>query len=48
VFLERAWAAVAAAARRARVAVVLGTERRVSDALRITAMVVDPEGAVLG
>ena len=47
-FLERAWAAVAAAARRARVAVVLGTERRVDDALRITAMVVDAEGALLG
>jgi predicted amidohydrolase len=47
-FLERAWAAVSTAARRARVAVVLGTERRVGDALRITAMVVDPDGAVLG
>ena len=47
-FLEQAWAAVAAAARRARVAVVLGTERRVDDALRITAMVVDGEGAFLG
>jgi predicted amidohydrolase len=48
VFLGRAWAAVAAAARRSRVAVVLGTERRVDDGLRITAMVVDAEGAVLG
>jgi predicted amidohydrolase len=48
VFLGRALAAVAAAARRARVAVVLGTERRVDDELRITAMVVDAEGAVLG
>ena len=47
-FLERAWASVSAAARRARVAVVLGTERRVDDALRITVMVVDAEGAVLG
>jgi len=47
-FMERAWADVGAAARRARVAVVLGTERRVGDALRITAMVVDPEGAVAG
>ena len=47
-FMERAWANVGAAARRARVAVVLGTERRVGDALRITAMVVDPEGAVAG
>ena len=47
-FLERAWAAVSAAARRARVGVILGTERRVGDALRITAMVVDGEGALLG
>ena len=47
-FMERAWAAVSAAARRARVGVVLGTERRVGDALRITAMVVDGEGALLG
>ncbi len=47
-FLDRAWADVSAAARRARVAVVLGTERRVGDALRITAMVVDADGALLG
>ncbi len=47
-FLERAWAAVSAAARRARVGVILGTERQVGDALRITAMVVDPDGALLG
>jgi predicted amidohydrolase len=47
-FMGRAWAAVSAAARRARVGVILGTERRVGDALRITAMVVDGEGALLG
>jgi predicted amidohydrolase len=47
-FLERAWAAVSAAARRARVGVILGTERRVGDELRITTMVVDPAGAVVG
>jgi len=47
-FLERAWATVSAAARKARVAVVLGTERRVGEALRITALVVDAEGTVLG
>jgi predicted amidohydrolase len=46
--LERAWATVSAAARRARVAVVLGTERSVGGELRITAMVVDGEGALLG
>jgi hypothetical protein len=32
---------VAAAAARARVAVILGTERRVGDALRLSALVVD-------
>jgi predicted amidohydrolase len=47
-FLEGAWAAVAAAAGRARVAVVLGTERQVAGALRITALVVDAAGIVLG
>jgi predicted amidohydrolase len=47
-FLERAWATVSAAARKARVAVVLGTERRVGETLRITALVVDAEGTVLG
>jgi len=47
-FLERAWARVSAAARRARVAVILGTERRVGGGLRITAMVIDGEGALLG
>jgi predicted amidohydrolase len=47
-FMGRAWASVSAAARRARVAVVLGTERRVGDELRITAMVVDGEGDLLG
>ena len=47
-FLERAWAAVAAAARRAQVAVILGTERRVGEALRITALVVHPDGTVAG
>jgi predicted amidohydrolase len=48
VFLARAWSAVAAAAAKARVAVILGTERRVGDALRITALVVDRDGAVAG
>jgi len=47
-FLERAWSAVAAAARRAGVAVILGTERRVGEALRITALVVNPDGTVAG
>jgi len=48
VFLERAWRVVAEAARQARVAVVLGTERLVDDTLRISALVVDQGGNVLG
>jgi predicted amidohydrolase len=47
-FLERAWKTVAAAAARANVAVVLGTERVVEGGLRITALVVDRDGSVLG
>lgn len=47
-FLERAWSAVAAAARAAGVAVVLGTERQVAGALRITALVVHADGSIAG
>jgi predicted amidohydrolase len=47
-FLERAWSTVAAAARAARVAVILGTERRVAGALRISALVLQEDGAVAG
>jgi predicted amidohydrolase len=47
-FLERAWAAVATAARRAGVAVVLGTERAVDGDWRLTALVVDREGTIAG
>jgi predicted amidohydrolase len=47
-FLERAWAAVTAAAARADVAVVLGTERIVDGKLRISALVVGRDGRVLG
>jgi predicted amidohydrolase len=47
-FLVRAWAAVRASAAAAQVAVILGTERKVGDDLRITALVVDRSGAVLG
>lgn len=47
-FLEQAWARVASAAARAHVAVILGTERRVGDGLRLSALVVDREGTVLG
>jgi predicted amidohydrolase len=47
-FLERAWTAVGAAARRAGVAVVLGTERVVDDGVLITALVFDRDGSRLG
>ena len=47
-FLERAWKAVAAAAAKADLAVVLGTERVVDGRLRITALVVNGDGTVAG
>jgi predicted amidohydrolase len=47
-FLERAWSAVAAAAAKANVAVVLGTERVVEGALRISALVVNRDGSIAG
>jgi predicted amidohydrolase len=48
VFLERAWSAVAAAAAKGAVAVVLGTERVVDGALFLTALVVNPDGTIAG
>jgi len=47
-FLERAWSAVAAAAAKAGIAVVLGTERVVDGALFIAALVVNPDGTIAG
>src|SRR5262245_52485640 len=47
-FLERAWAAVAEAAEREQVAVILGTERLVDSRLRITTLIVDRDGSTLG
>jgi predicted amidohydrolase len=47
-FLSRAWAAVADAARSARVAVILGTERMTDRGLQITACVFNPDGIVAG
>ncbi len=47
-FLERAWSAIAAAAAKANVAVVLGTERVVDGALSATALVVQQDGAIAG
>jgi predicted amidohydrolase len=47
-FLERAWAAIRAAAARSQVSVVLGTERAVEGARRLTALVVEPDGRAAG
>lgn len=47
-FLERAWTDVADAARRARVGVILGTERITERGLQISACVIDPDGAIAG
>lgn len=47
-FLERAWAAVAAAAAKAKIAVVLGTERVVDGKLLIAARVVQEDGTLAG
>jgi predicted amidohydrolase len=47
-FLERAWTAVASAAKQANIAVVLGTERVAENGLIITALVVNPDGTIAG
>ena len=47
-FLQRAWNAVAAAAAKANLAVVLGTERVVDGVPVITALVVDRDGTIAG
>ena len=47
-FLERAWSTIAAAAAKASVAVVLGTERVVDGALLATALVINPDGTLAG
>ena len=47
-FLDAAWSTIAAAAKRANVAVVLGTERVVNDALVATALVINRDGSVAG
>jgi len=48
VFLERAWSAIAAAAAKAGLAVILGTERVVADALLATALVINRDGTIAG
>ena len=47
-FLDRAWSAIRAAAAKASVAVVLGTERLVDGALLATALVINPDGTIAG
>ncbi|MGC1783471.1 MAG: carbon-nitrogen hydrolase family protein [Acidobacteriaceae bacterium] len=47
-FLEHAWSAIATAARRANVGVILGTERVVDDQLFATALVIHRDGTVAG
>src|SRR5712664_993626 len=47
-FLERAWSAIRAAAVKANVAVVLGTERVVDGALLATALVINRDGTIAG
>jgi predicted amidohydrolase len=47
-FLERAWTTIAAAAAKAGVAVVLGTERVANGARLLTALVIDREGTIAG
>jgi predicted amidohydrolase len=47
-FLERAWAAIAASAARAKLAVILGTERVVDGALLATALVINQDGTFAG
>jgi predicted amidohydrolase len=47
-FLDRAWAAAAAAAKRAGVGVVLGTERIVDGGVRISTVVINRDGSIDG
>lgn len=47
-FLERGWSAIQAAAAKASIAVVLGTERVVNGALFATALVINRDGTIAG
>ena len=47
-FLDRAWTTIAVAAGRARVAIVLGTERMVKEQVRISALVISRDGSIVG
>jgi predicted amidohydrolase len=48
VFLEHAWSTIAAAAAKANLAVILGTERVVDKTLLITALVINRDGTIAG
>lgn len=47
-FLDKAWSAVSSAARRAGIAVILGTERLTAQGLLISALVINSDGSVAG
>jgi predicted amidohydrolase len=47
-FLDRAWSEIASSAAKAKITVVLGTERIVEGALVATAVVIDPDGSIAG
>lgn len=47
-FLDRAWSAIAVAAAKANLAVVLGTERIVDNTLLATALVINRDGTIAG
>jgi predicted amidohydrolase len=47
-FLHRAWSVIAEAAAKARLTVVLGTERFVEGAWKLTALVIDADGSIAG
>jgi predicted amidohydrolase len=47
-FLKHAWSGVADAAAKARLTVILGTERIVDGALLATALVIHPDGSIAG
>lgn len=47
-FLERAWSTISAAAEKAGITVVLGTERLVDETLRISALVINADGSIAG
>jgi predicted amidohydrolase len=47
-FLERAWSSIARVAAASSIAVVLGTERLVDGVARLTALVIDGDGAIAG